>query len=126
MKDILGEMEKSHTYGGIFPETWKLMNIMMALPVGTTSVERSFSQIKLIKTCLCSNSSDLNLEHLIKFAIEGPNSNRKIDIFNFNYNYCIFLLLHTSLCCCLLTIVTGFADVSDFTFWLLLLLHTSL
>ena len=53
MKDILDEMEKSHTYGGIFPETWKLMNIMMALPVETASVERSFSQIKADQKRAC-------------------------------------------------------------------------
>ena len=45
---------------------------MMALPVGTASVERSFSQMKLIKTRLRSCLSDLNLEHLMKIAIEGP------------------------------------------------------
>ena len=72
MQDILAEMEKSHTYEGIFPETWKLLNIMLALPVSTASVERSFSQMKLIKTRLRSRLSDMNLEHLMKIAIEGP------------------------------------------------------
>ena len=38
MQEILDEMNKSHTYGGIFPETWKLLNITMALPVGTATV----------------------------------------------------------------------------------------
>ena len=52
MQEILDEMNKSHTSGGIFPETWKLLNITMALPVGTATVERSFSQMKLIKTRL--------------------------------------------------------------------------
>ena len=45
---------------------------MMALPIGTASVERSFSQVKLIKTRLRSRLSDSNLEHLMKIAIEGP------------------------------------------------------
>ena len=72
MQDILAEMEKSHTYEGIFPETWKLLNIMLALPVSTASVERSFSQMKLIKTRLRNRLSDMNLEHLMKIAIEGP------------------------------------------------------
>ena len=72
MQDILAEMEKSHTYEGIFPETWKRLNIMLALPVSTASVERSFSQMKLIKTRLRSRLSDMNLEHLMKIAIEGP------------------------------------------------------
>ena len=56
MQEILDEMNKSHTYGGIFPEMWKLLNIAMALPVGTATVERSFSQMKLIKTRLRSQS----------------------------------------------------------------------
>ena len=84
-------------YGGIFPETWKLLNILMALPVCIVSVERSFSEMKLIKSHLrtCSRLSDSNLEHLMKIAIEGPELtvvdfdgilgilNRRIDIFCF-------------------------------------------
>ena len=72
IQDILAEMETSHTYEGIFSETWKLLNIMLALPVSTASVERSFRQMKLIKTRLRSRLSDMNLEHLMKIAIEGP------------------------------------------------------
>ena len=44
----------------------------MALPVGTATVERSFSQMKLIKMHLRSHLSHSNLEHLMKKAIEGP------------------------------------------------------
>ena len=73
MQEILDEMmNKSHTYGGIFPETWKLLNITMALPVGTATVECFYSHIKLIKTRLRSRLSDSNLEHLLKISIEGP------------------------------------------------------
>ena len=86
MQKVLDEMNKSHTYGGIFPETWKLLNITMALPVGTAAVERSFNQMKLIKTRLRSRQSGLNLEHLMKISIEGPPStdvefNAILDIF---------------------------------------------
>ena len=105
MQEIPDEMNKSHTYGEIFPGTWKLLNIKMALPVGTATVDRSFSQMKLIKTLLHSSLSDSNLEHLMKISIEGPpltdvdfNAipdifNRKIDAFYFN------LVLLNSLCC---------------------------
>ena len=72
MQEILDEMNKTHMYRGIFPETWKLLNITMALPVGTATVERSFSQMKLIKTRLRSCLSDSTLEHLMKISIEGP------------------------------------------------------
>ena len=88
MQEILDEMNKSNTYGGIFPETWKLLNITMALPVDTATVERSFSQMKLIKTRLRSHLSDSNLEHLMKISIEGPPLcaifNIFIDTFYFN------------------------------------------
>ena len=50
----------------------KLLNIMLTLPVGTATVERSFSQMKMIKTRLRNQLSDANLQHLIKVAIEGP------------------------------------------------------
>ena len=71
MQEILDEMQTSHTFRGIFPEIWKLLKITMALTVGTASVERFFSQMKLIKTRLRSRLSDLNLEHLMKIAIKG-------------------------------------------------------
>ena len=45
---------------------------MMALPVSTATVERTFSQMKLIKIRLRNRLSDSNLEHLMKIAIEGP------------------------------------------------------
>ncbi len=72
MQEILDERNKSHTYGCIFPETWKQLNITMALSVGTATIERSFSQMKLIKTRLRSRLPDSNLEHLMKISIEGP------------------------------------------------------
>ena len=69
MQDILDKMEKSCTYEGIFPDAWKLLNIMLALHVSAASVEQSFSQMKLIKSLFLS---DMNSEHLIKIAIEVP------------------------------------------------------
>ena len=69
MQDILEEMMKSKTYKGVFPETWRL-NIMMALPVCTATVERTFSQMKLRKTRLRNHLSNSNLEHLMRIAID--------------------------------------------------------
>ena len=63
MHDLLKEMKTSSTYEGVFPQTWKLLNIMMALHVSTASVERIFSQMRFIKTRLRSRLSDSNLEH---------------------------------------------------------------
>ena len=44
----------------------------MTLPIGTASVERSFSQMKLIKTGLRNRLGELSLSRLMKIAIESP------------------------------------------------------
>ncbi len=43
------------------------------LSLGTATVERSFSHMKMIKTRLRNCLSDENLTHLMRIAIEGPN-----------------------------------------------------
>ncbi len=42
-------MESTGAYTGIFPETFKLLNIILVLPVRTASIDRSSSYKKLIK-----------------------------------------------------------------------------
>ena len=71
-QQLFEEMHSSEAYVGIFPETYTLINIMMTLPVGTATVERSFSQMKMIKTRLRNRLSDENLARLMRIAIEGP------------------------------------------------------
>ena len=53
----------------IFPEMFKLINIMLTLPVGTATVERSFSQMKMIKTRLRNRLNDTNLKRLMRIAM---------------------------------------------------------
>ncbi len=72
LQDVKAEMETSAGYPDIFPEVFKLINILLTLPVGTTMVEGSFSQLKLVKTRLRSRISDSNLTKLMRIAIEGP------------------------------------------------------
>ena len=55
----------------IFPETFKMMNIFLALPIGTASVEPSFSHLKMIKTRLRSCLSDCSGAQLMRVSIEG-------------------------------------------------------
>ena len=71
-QQLFEEMHSSEAYVGIFPETYTLINIMLTLPVGTATVERSFSQMKMIKTRLRNRLSDDNLARLMRIAIEGP------------------------------------------------------
>ena len=55
----------------IFPEIFKLLNILLVLPVGTATAEHSFSDMKLIKNHLRSRLSDINLGRLMRIAIKG-------------------------------------------------------
>ena len=64
-------IQTSDAYGGIFPEMFKLINIVLIL-VGTATVERSFSHMKMIKTRLRNRLNDTNLKRLMRIAIEGP------------------------------------------------------
>ena len=44
----------------------------MALPIGTASVEQSFSHLKIIKTRPRSCLSDYSVAQLLRISIEGP------------------------------------------------------
>ena len=55
-----------------FPNVMKLLEIAVTLPVGTATVERSFSDMKLIKTRLRSHLTEESLAHLMRITIEGP------------------------------------------------------
>ena len=44
----------------------------LTLPVSTASVERSFSQMKMIKTRLRNRIGENSLNHLMLIAIESP------------------------------------------------------
>ena len=56
----------------LFPNLCKIATIRLSIPVSTASVERSFSQMKLIKIRLRSSLNDKSLSHLMKIAIESP------------------------------------------------------
>ena len=70
LQEIKDTMETS--YACIFPETFKMMNIFLALPIGSASVERSFSHLKMIKTRLCSRLSDCSVAQRMRISFEGP------------------------------------------------------
>ena len=68
------EMGSCDGYADIFPEIITLLNILLFLPVGTASVECSFSQMKLVKIRLRSRINDRNFARLMRIATEGPAS----------------------------------------------------
>ena len=56
----------------LFPNLSKIGAIYLSIPVMAASVERSFSQMKLIKTRLKSSSNDESLSNLMKTALQSP------------------------------------------------------
>ena len=56
----------------MFPNLNDLADVSVAIPVGTASVERSFSHMKMTKTRLKNRLKESSLSFLMKIAIESP------------------------------------------------------
>ena len=74
MKAQLKELATNDTITALLPNLHKLAVIFLSLPVATASVERSFSQMKMIKTRLRNRIGELSLSNLMKIAIESPDT----------------------------------------------------
>ena len=72
MKAQLKELASNDMIKTLFPNLSKIGAICLSTPVTTASVERSFSQMKLIKTHLRSSLNDKSLSNLMKIALESP------------------------------------------------------
>ena len=72
MKAQLKELASNDIIKTLFPNLSKIGAICLSIPVTTASVERSFSQMKLIKTRLRSSLNDKSLSNLMKIALESP------------------------------------------------------
>ena len=72
MKSQLEDLVSNDMLATMFPNLHTIAKISLSIPVATASVERSFSQMKLIKTRLRSSLNDTSLSHLMKIAIESP------------------------------------------------------
>ena len=72
MKAQLKELASNDMIKTLFSNLSKIGAICLSIPVTTASVERSFSQMKLIKTRLRSSLNDKSLSNLMKIALESP------------------------------------------------------
>ena len=72
MKAQLKELASNDMIKTLFPNLSKIGAICLSIPVTTASVERSFSQMKLIGTRLRSSLNDKSLSNLMKVALESP------------------------------------------------------
>ena len=72
LKTQLEELATNDTLIALLTNLHKLACCYLSLPIDTASVERSFSQMNLIKTRLRNRIGELSLSHLMKIAIESP------------------------------------------------------
>ena len=56
----------------IFPNCLKLLHLMLIFPLSTACVQRFFSKMKLVKTRIRNQLSQVNLENLLFIATEAP------------------------------------------------------
>ena len=69
---LLMELATSSMLVQMSPHLSDLAKACLLIPVGTASVERSFSQMKMIKTRLRIRLGEQNLAHLMRISIEMP------------------------------------------------------
>ena len=72
MKAQLKELASNDMIKTLFSNLSKIGAICLSIPVTTASVERNFSQMKLIKTRLRSSLNDKSLSNVMKIALESP------------------------------------------------------
>ncbi len=70
--DVLSDLLTNHTLKAGFPYLERLASLCVVLPVTTATVERSFSDMKLVKTTLRSRLSEETLDQAMRVCIEGP------------------------------------------------------
>ena len=66
----------------MFPNLNIIANICLSIPVSTASVERSFSQMKMIKTRQRNRIGETSLSHLMKIAVGSPEKLSDMDLEN--------------------------------------------
>ena len=72
IKEQLKELSTNSMMQTMFPNLSILANVCLTIPVGTASVERSFSQMKMIKSRLRNQLGEANLSYLMKITLESP------------------------------------------------------
>ena len=82
MASQLHELVTNETLISMLPNLNTLASICLTIPIGTASVERSFSQMKMIKTRLRNRLGEKSLSHLMKIAIESPEKLSDSDLEN--------------------------------------------
>ena len=70
-KDVIRELCSNKTISSIYPNMSTFAKICRVIPIHTAGVERTFSQLKLIKTRIRNRLSEGTLDSLLRIAVEG-------------------------------------------------------
>ena len=76
MQAMLAALLQNKCASTLYPNIMFLMQVVVTFPVTTATVERSFSDMKQIKTRLRNRILPQSLDHLMRVAIEGPPLNQ--------------------------------------------------
>ena len=71
-KEQLKELSTNSMMQTMLPNFSIPANVCLTIPVGTVSVERSFSHMKMVKSRLRNRLGEANLSYLMKIVLESP------------------------------------------------------
>ena len=60
----------------VYPRLSRFAKLCRVIPIHTASVERTFSQLKFIKTRIRNRMNERSLDALLRIAIEAPDKKR--------------------------------------------------
>ena len=80
MNEVYGKLLTDDTIKAAFPNIVSLASLAITLPVTTASVERSFNDMKLIKTRLRNRLGEESLDQAMRICIEGPDTLSDADL----------------------------------------------
>ena len=75
--EVFNDLSVNDTTATLFPNMAKFARICRVILIQTADVERTFSQLKLIKTRNRNRMTERTLDSLLRIALEGP----KVDKF---------------------------------------------
>ena len=70
--EVINDLCTNETTATLFPNMAQLARICRVIPIHTADVERTFSQLKLIKSRTRNRMNEKTLDSLLRIAIEGP------------------------------------------------------
>lgn len=71
-REVVQALCSDSTPGSIYPNMSVLAKICRVIPIHSADVERTFSQLKLIKTSIRNRMNEKTLDSLLRIAINGP------------------------------------------------------